>query len=278
MPDQAAQAGSERPQKDQSPYQLTLGHLYPDQLNLYGDRGNILVLRERCRWRGIDLHVRQLGVGDVLAPDEYDLLFIGGGQDKEQAPVAHDLREMKALGLRAAIEDDVPVLAVCGGYQLLAHYYRPAIGPDMPGLGIFDAWTIHKGLRVARCIGNIAIEWQGQTLVGFENHGGRTYLGSAKPLGKVLVGHGNNSEDHTEGAVYRNTFGTYLHGSLLPKNPHFADHLLLLALRRKYGAEAVLPLLDDTLEWRAHDTMLRRLKVTPLKHQSPEANLQQVGD
>lgn len=266
MRDHAAPTESENAKKDHPTYQLTLGHLYPDQLNLYGDRGNILVLRERSRWRGIDLQVRQMGVGDVLVPDEYDLLFIGGGQDKEQEPVAQDLREMKALGLRAAIEDDVPVLAVCGGYQLLAHYYRPAVGPDMPGLGVFDAWTIHKGLRVARCIGNIAIEWQGQTLVGFENHGGRTYLSSSKPLGKVLAGYGNNSEDHTEGAVYRNTFGTYLHGSLLPKNPHFADHLLLLALRRKYGPEVVLPSLDDTLEWRAHDTMLKRLKVTSPTH------------
>jgi CobQ-like glutamine amidotransferase family enzyme len=270
MPDRVVQPASESRQKDQPQYHLALGHLYPDQLNLYGDRGNILVLSERCRWRGIDLQVRPLGVGDALPPDDYDLLFIGGGQDKEQAPVAQDLHEIKAPGLRAAIEADMPVLAVCGGYQLLAHYYRPAVGPDMQGLGIFDAWTIHKGLRVARCIGNIAIEWQGQTLVGFENHGGRTYLGAASPLGKVLAGHGNNSEDHTEGAVYRNTFGTYLHGSLLPKNPHFADHLLLLALRRKYGADAVLPPLDDTLEWRAHETMLRRLKVRVPRRQSAE--------
>jgi CobQ-like glutamine amidotransferase family enzyme len=254
------------PDSERQPrYELTLGHLYPDQLNLYGDRGNILVLRQRCAWRGIALTVRQLGVGDALAPDEYDLLFIGGGQDKEQAPVAKDLKEMKAIGLWAAIEDNVPVLAVCGGYQLLAHYYRPAEGKDMPGLGVFDAWTIHKGKRVARCIGNIAIEWQGQTLVGFENHGGRTYLGTAKPLGKVLSGHGNNSEDKTEGAIYRSTFGTYLHGSLLPKNPHFADHLIRLSLRRKYGADATLPPLDDSLEWRAHDTMLRRLGVSPQK-------------
>ncbi len=284
MPDRAAQSASKSDPMDQPQYQLTqghyqltLGHLYPDQLNLYGDRGNILVLKQRCRWRGIDLQVRPLGVGDALAPDEYDLLFIGGGQDKEQAPVAQDLHDIKAVGLWAAIEDDMPVLAVCGAYQLLAHYYRPAVGPDMPGLGVFDAWAIHKGLRVARWNGNIAIEWQGQTLVGFENHGGRTYLGTSKPLGKVLAGHGNNSEDHTEGAVHRNTFGTYLHGSLLPKNPHFADHLLLLALRRKYGPDAVLPPLDDTLEWRAHDTMLRRLRVASKRQPSTPA-AQQVGN
>ena len=220
---------------------LTLGHLYPDQLNLYGDRGNILALQRRCGLRGIELRVVELGIGDALAPDEYDMLFIGGGQDKEQAPVAQDLLEIKSIGLWAAIEDDIPVLAVCGGYQLLAHYYRPAEGPDMRGLGVFDAWTIHKGAKEPRCTGDIAIDWNGNTLVGFENHGGRTYLGTAKPLGKVLRGHGNNAEDHTEGAVYRNSFGTYMHGSLLPKNPHFADHLIALALARTYGRSDSTP-------------------------------------
>ena len=277
----------------QSTLTLTLGHLYPDQLNLYGDRGNILTLRRRCQFRNIEMRVVGLGVGDALAPDEYDMLFIGGGQDKEQAPVAQDLYEIKGIGLWAAIEDDMPVLAVCGGYQLLAQYYRPAAGPDMRGLGVFDAWTIHKGPSTLRCIGDIAIRWEDKTLVGFENHGGRTYLGTAQPLGKVLKGHGNNSEDHTEGAVYRNAYGTYLHGSLLPKNPHFADHLIDLALRRKYGdhslptqepavyngnartptamdgqvalattveaAVTTLPPLEDTLEWEAHASLLERL-------------------
>jgi CobQ-like glutamine amidotransferase family enzyme len=264
---------------------LTLGHLYPDQLNLYGDRGNILTLRHRCQRRGIELRVVGLGLGDALAPDEYDMLFIGGGQDKEQAPVAQDLYEIKGIGLWAAIEDNMPVLAVCGGYQLLAHYYRPASGPDMRGLGVFDAWTIHKGSRVPRCIGDIAISWNGSTLVGFENHGGRTYLGTARPLGKVLKGHGNNAEDRTEGAVYRNTFGTYLHGSLLPKNPHFADYLIGLALKRTYDiseqefadlegektnesspskntdqkSPTILAPLNDALEWEAHASLLERL-------------------
>lgn len=269
---------------------LTLGHLYPDQLNLYGDRGNILVLSQRCRQRGIELRVVVLGIGDALAPDEYDMLFIGGGQDREQAPVAQDLHETKGIGLWAAIEDDMPVLAVCGGYQLLAHYYRPASGPDMRGLGVFDAWTIHKGPHVARCIGDIAISWNGSTLVGFENHGGRTYLGTAQPIGKVLRGYGNNAEDATEGAIYRNAYGTYMHGSLLPKNPHFADHLIELALQRKYGKKdwsdsaideagewtqevpsverlktanfdpslALTPL-DDRLEWEAHASLLERM-------------------
>ncbi|MBE3566061.1 MAG: glutamine amidotransferase [Thermogemmatispora sp.] len=266
---------------------LTLGHLYPDQLNLYGDRGNILTLKRRCELRGIELRVVGLGIGDALAPDEYDLLFIGGGQDKEQAPVAQDLFETKGIGLWAAIEDDMPVLAVCGGYQLLAHYYRPAEGPDMKGLGVFDAWTVHKGPRTPRCIGDVVISWNGMTIVGFENHGGRTYLGTARPLGKVLKGHGNNAEDGTEGAVYRNAYGTYLHGSLLPKNPHFADYLIGLALQRKYGLRRLTSLsmppgeilngstpaqltpvddpttllrpLDDRLEWQAHAAILERL-------------------
>ena len=261
-------------------YTLTLGHLYPDQLNLYGDRGNIVTLRRRCEMRGIELRIVGLGIGDALAPDEYDMLFIGGGQDKEQGPVAQDLYEIKGIGLWAAIEDEMHVLAVCGGFQLLAHYYRPASGPDMRGLGVFDAWTVHKGANVPRCIGDVAISWNGSTLVGFENHGGRTYLGTAKPLGKVLKGHGNNSEDGTEGAIYRNTFGTYMHGSLLPKNPHFADYLIRLSLQRTYGVSrlpgasyngsqssknngrdpsALLTPLDDTLEWEAHAFLLERL-------------------
>lgn len=277
--------------RDDIPSQLTLtlGHLYPDQLNLYGDRGNILVLRQRCQLRGIRLRVVELGIGDALAPDEYDMLFIGGGQDKEQAPVSQDLYDIKGIGLWAAIEDDMPVLAVCGGFQLLAQYYRPARGPDMKGLGVFDAWTIHKGPRAPRCVGDVAIRWHGGTLVGFENHGGRTYLGTARPLGKVLKGSGNNAEDGTEGAIYRHAYGTYMHGSLLPKNPHFADYLLQLALQRKYGAnerdwtaevfvstdeknDGSIPLepsqdtlstaltpLNDTLEWEAHAFLLERM-------------------
>jgi lipid II isoglutaminyl synthase (glutamine-hydrolysing) len=247
---------------DPQPMTLTLGHLYPDQLNIYGDRGNIITLRQRCAWRGIALRVVSLELGDALESEAYDLLFIGGGQDKEQTEVARDLRERKAEGLRTAVEADMPVLAVCGGYQLLQRAYRPAEGPTLEGVGIFDAETIHRGKQVARCVGNIAIRWEGATIVGFENHGGRTYLGpGVRPLGQVLAGHGNNSEDHQEGAIYRNTYGTYIHGSLLPKNPHVADHLLGLALRRRCGPAATLAPLDDALEWQAHEAMLRRLGV-----------------
>ncbi len=245
---------------------LRLGHLYPDQLNVYGDRGNIITLRQRCRWRGIMLDVLPLQLGDELVPERYDMLFIGGGQDREQDEVARDLREKKSAGLRAAVEADMPVLAVCGGYQLLARYYRPAVGPELPGAAIFDAWTVHSGKEVARCVGNVALSWRESTLVGFENHGGRTFLApGAEPLGRVLAVHGNNSEDHLEGCVYRNTFGTYLHGSLLPKNPHFADYLIQLALQRRYGidsVEATLAPLDDSAEWQAHRAMLQRLGVS----------------
>jgi len=253
---------------------LTLGHLYPDQLNVYGDRGNIITLTRRCRWRGIDLRIVALDLGDDFDPVAYDLLFIGGGQDKEQGEVARDLREVKAAGLRAAVDDGMPVLAVCGGYQLFARFYRPAEGPDLVGVGIFDAETIHRGKRVARCVGNVGLGWEDRTLVGFENHGGRTYLGpGAHPLGHVLAGHGNNSEDKTEGCVYRHTYGTYLHGSLLPKNPHFADHLLALALQRRYPPDdprTRLAALDDSLEWQAHTVMLRRLGITPRPHARPQ--------
>ena len=249
--------------------ELRIGHLYPDQLNMYGDRGNIITLRQRCAWRGVTLRHVTLDLGDTLRPADFDMLFIGGGQDKEQVEVARDLREVKGSAIREAVESDMPMLGVCGGYQFLAKYYKPAEGPELEGLGILDAWTIHRGKSVARCIGNVALQWGDQTLVGFENHGGRTYLGEgARPLGRVLYGHGNNSEDHQEGCVYRNTIGTYLHGSLLPKNPHLADHLIRLALERRYGSEAdrFMTPLDDTREWQAHDAMLRRLGITPRKH------------
>lgn len=236
---------------------LRLAHLYPDHMNLYGDRGNVLCLAARCRWRGIEMEVDALGLSDRLAPDAYDVVFVGGGPDREQQRVAQDLLATKAEGLREAVERDVVVLAVCGGYQLLGHYYRPAEGPDLPGLGIFDLTTAHPGPRVPRCIGNLLARWGEHTLVGFENHGGRTHLGpGARPLATVVKGFGNNGKDRTEGAVYRNAFGTYLHGSFLPKNPRFADHLIGLALARK-GIQQPPPPLDDAVEFRAHQAAVR---------------------
>ncbi|HXG41968.1 MAG TPA: glutamine amidotransferase [Dehalococcoidia bacterium] len=243
---------------------LRLSWLYPRHMNIYGDRGNIIVLRERCAARGIELEVEELGPGDPLDPVRYDIYFLGGAQDREQRLVACDLVAQKGPALREAVEDGAVVLAVCGGYQLLGRFYRTAEGEELPGLGLFDAWTVHPGPGVRRFIGNVAVSWERGTLVGFENHGGRTYLGpGARPLGRVLAGYGNNGEDGGEGAVYRNAFGTYLHGPLLPKNPHLADHLISLAIARRYG-EVPLPPLDDALAWSAHRRALRLARRRPI--------------
>jgi CobQ-like glutamine amidotransferase family enzyme len=237
---------------------LRLAHLYPKLMNLYGDRGNILSLRRRCQQRGITLVVDELELGEALDPAAYDLIFIGGAQDREQRRVAADLLETKAEALHQAVQQGVVLLAVCGGYQLLGRYYRPAAGEELAGVGVFDAWTVHPGPAAKRFIGNVAVRWQGGTLVGFENHGGRTYLGpSARPLATVIAGFGNNGRDGSEGVVQgESAFGTYLHGSLLPKNPRFADHLIAQALRRRYGEVDLSPL-DDALEERAHAEAVR---------------------
>lgn len=232
---------------------LTIGHLYPDLMNLYGDSGNTICLVRRCQWRGVDVEVKE---------NSPDILFMGGGQDRQQKIVAEDLKKGRGEEIKEFIESGGVGLFICGGYQLMGKFYRPVEGPNLKGLGVFDIETCHFGKSKPRCIGDVVIEWQGKTLVGFENHGGRTYLGGGvRPLGRVLYGHGNNSEDGTEGAVYKNAFGTYLHGALLPKNPHFADYLIELALKNKYGPSVKLDPLDDTLEWQAHNTVLQKLNL-----------------
>ncbi|MGH2585270.1 MAG: type 1 glutamine amidotransferase [Dehalococcoidia bacterium] len=237
---------------------VRLAHLYPTLMNLYGDRGNIITLRRRCGARGIHLEVTDLGLGDPFDPTAYDLVFIGGGQDREQRRIADDLIAVKGRPIRAAAADGMPMLAVCGGYQLFGRSYQPGAGEELPGLGIFPIATVHPGGSVPRCIGNVEAAWEGGTLVGFENHGGRTYLEEgARPLARVAAGFGNNGEDGTEGAVVDNVYGTYLHGSLLPKNPAFADHMILLALKRRSGDDMTLAPLDDHLEARAHDDAAR---------------------
>jgi CobQ-like glutamine amidotransferase family enzyme len=235
---------------------LRLAHLYPKLMNIYGDRGNILCLERRCRERGIGFELAELGLGDPLNPKEVDLIFIGGAQDREQRRVADDLA-LKSEALREASAAGVVVLAVCGGYQLLGRYYRTAEGEELPGVGVFPLFTAHPGPGAKRFIGNVVVDWEGGTLVGFENHGGRTYLeDGARPLGRVVAGFGNNGEDGGEGAVIGNAYGTYLHGSLLPKNPRFADHLIETALRRRYKRLELVPL-DDRVEEMAHAAAVR---------------------
>ena len=236
---------------------LRLAHLYPKLMNIYGDRGNILCFQRRTTHREIEFELTELSLGDAFDPAAYDLVFIGGAQDAEQRRVADDLRQVKGEALREYVEGNGVLLAVCGGYQLVGAYYRDADGRDLPGVGLLDLWTEHPGPGAKRFIGNVVIEREGETLVGFENHGGRTHLGAgARPLGRVVTGFGNNGIDGGEGAVYRNVFGTYLHGSLLPKNPRFADELIALALAGQNGEVRLAPL-DDMVEMQAHAEALR---------------------
>jgi CobQ-like glutamine amidotransferase family enzyme len=184
---------------------IRLAHLYPNLMNLYGDRGNIITLRRRCEARGIRLEVTELGLGESFDPDAYDLVFIGGGQDREQRRIADDLLEVKGVALREAAAAGLPMLTVCGGYQLFGRSYQPAAGEELPGLGIFPMRTVHPGEEAPRCIGNVEAAWGDGTLVGFENHGGRTYLDEGgQPLARVRAGYGNNGEDGGEGAVVGN--------------------------------------------------------------------------
>ncbi len=239
---------------------VRLAYLYPDLMNLYADRGNVICLRQRARWRGIDLRVDRIGWGDRVA-SRYDLYVIGGGQDREQQLASRGLTHENADAILRDLGDGAAMLAVCGGYQLMAREYRAASGAVLAGLGVFDAVTEHPGERVPRCIGNIACRWRGAYLVGFENHGGRTYLGGgSEPLAQVIKGHGNNTSDGTEGALSGRAIGTYLHGAVLPKNPHLADHLLSMALERAAPGFVLEPL-DDRDEWRAHWAALRLLGV-----------------
>jgi lipid II isoglutaminyl synthase (glutamine-hydrolysing) len=225
--------------------------LYPDLLNIYADRGNLLLLQRRCEWRGLGFELAGVGLGDPLDPDAHDLFYIGGGQDRDQALCARDMVDTKRDALHAAAARGAVVFAVCGGYQLLGHGYAMG-GERLPGVGLVDLETVRE--EGPRLIGNVAIELQdGQVLAGFENHGGRTRLGpGARPLGRVLRGHGNDGRSGFEGVLggQRDTVvGTYLHGPLLPKNAHFADWLTATALGMERGE---LARLDDSLESAAH--------------------------
>lgn len=264
-------------------HMLTLGWLYPDLMSTYGDRGNIIVLQKRAEWRGIEVKVERLNLGfshKQLAI--CNLLFMGGAQDQQQKIVSEDLKKKRDI-LSEMIENEIPGLYICGAYQFLGKYYKEADGTIIDGLSILDLYTENPGETSPRLIGNIIIEphdlinhsYQSgeksssipyteysiqNTLIGFENHGGRTYLGeNVKPLGTVKVGFGNNGIDKTEGAVYKSSFGSYLHGPILPKNPHLADYLLKLALEKKYKKKINLSPLDDSLEWEAHNAIVNRL-------------------
>ncbi len=236
--------------------QLRLAHLYPRMLNIYGDLGNVLTIQKRCEWRDIDITIDQIEIGDPMS--EHDIYFIGGGQDAQQIAVAKELQKNKAF-LQNEQNMNAVFLAICGGYQLLGHYYQPQDGERLEGIGLLDAYTVAGPNRF---IGNVTAEvdyLKKKTLVGFENHSGLTYLnGKTKPISHVIIGKGNNGKDKTEGARYKNVFGTYLHGSFLPKNPHFADYLIELALQKKYGVEMELESLDDSLEYYAHVSVVEK--------------------
>jgi CobQ-like glutamine amidotransferase family enzyme len=236
--------------------ELRLLALYPEQMNIYADRGNIVFLRRRCGWRGIGFSHTSAGPGEPIDPSAHDLIYIGGGQDRDQRAVAADMVATKRDALAAAVGDGTVLLAVCGGYQLLGHSYQ--LGAErLSGLGLADLETVRE--PGPRLIGNVAIEVEldggPRTVAGFENHGGRTHLGpGAEPLGRVLSGFGNNGGDGLEGVHSGNLIGTYLHGPLLPKNAWLADHLIELALERRYGARPELEPLDDELERAAHES------------------------
>ncbi len=257
--------------------ELHICHLYADLMNTYGDDGNIICLRNRCLWRNIKVTIDQVTIGGSIDPDKYDLYFFGGGQDQQQARVSKDLKLHNGQKLKAAAQKGAVILAICGGYQLLGNYYQPKLGPKLDGVGLLNMETIASDKRM---IGNVVVKLNPQLLqkiaqiytwrppehlehlVGFENHSGQTILNEGvNSLGKVIIGRGNNGNDGTEGAYWENIYGCYLHGSFLPKNPHFADWLIYLALKRRYP-QIFLDVLDDNLEWQAHFAALKRARQT----------------
>jgi CobQ-like glutamine amidotransferase family enzyme len=247
---------------------IRVGHLYPDYLNIYADRGNIAVLARRAAWRGHELDVEAVSMGDELRPGAHDLLYVGGGQDREQALVAVDLAA-KGAAVREAAAGGAAVLAVCGGFQLLGRFYRDRDGTELPGIGLFPLHTVAGEQRM---IGDVLLdcEWSGRTLAGFENHAGRTRLDAgAKPLGRVVHGFGNDGESGFEGCRLERAVGTYLHGPLLPRNPWLADWLLAQALAHATGEEAPgLAALDDELEEAAHRVAASRARGRGGRHGS----------
>lgn len=237
--------------------ELKICHLYPDVLDFNGDRGNIICLEKRLEWRGIDVQTTSVKMGETLELSGFDLVYMGGAQDMEQEMLLQELKSGKAEELLAAANDGLTFLAACGGYQLMGVYYETADGRRRGGIGGVDFYTVAGKERMT---GNFSFRCSGFEVVGFENHSGKTYLGSGvEPLGAVKAGFGNNGEDKTEGVHYKNIFGTYSHGPVLPKNPQLADLILKTALERKYGSAELEPL-NDEAEKLAHAEMSKRLE------------------
>ncbi|NLT11349.1 MAG: glutamine amidotransferase [Clostridiaceae bacterium] len=233
-----------------SKYSLKICHLYPDLLNLYGDRGNILALSYRAGLRDIDTEIVALSMGQSFEKDQYDIVFFGGGQDAEQKMIRRDLVTVKGEAVKEAVEEGMVFLCICGGYQMMGHYYQEQDGEKIDCLGALNVYT---EARKQRFIGNTEYRCElpinDPIIYGFENHSGRTYLGdNVRPLAKVVYGKGNNGEDGTEGAVYKNVIASYSHGSLLPKNPELCDYILTLALKRRFGEDFTLKPADNQFE------------------------------
>jgi CobQ-like glutamine amidotransferase family enzyme len=248
-------------------YKLTIAWLYPDLMSTYGDRGNIFVFKKQCEWRNIDVKIEEITLETSLSVlYQCDLLFMGGAQDRQQKLAGPDLIHHKGPVIKELLNKNIPALFVCAAYQAVGHYYRPYKGDDIPGAGIFDLTTHHPGDQAKRFIGNVAAEilepekLSGTVIVGFENHGGRTKLGPLmSPFAKVKAGYGNNGEDGYEGAVYKNAIGSYFHGPLLTKNPSIAVWLISRALEVKYGKRVELERLNETLEKKARENILKRI-------------------
>ena len=233
-------------------WSLRIAHLYSNVMNIYGDRGNTIALQYRAQLHGIQCQISKIEKGEEFEPHNFDIVVIGGGQDREQEYISTDLAR-HSQSLMHAVEDGQPMLAVCGGFQLFGKSYEKANGQKITGLGIFDIESIHPGENTKRCIGNVLLQTDFGEVVGFENHGGRSYLAKTqKPFGTVITGNGNNSEDNYEGAQTHNAIGTYLHGSLLPRNPKITDFILETALHRKYNKDITLPTLKNLIEEAAH--------------------------
>lgn len=257
-------------------FSVRIAWLYPDLMSTYGDRGNVIVLEKRCQWRDIDAEVVPITLETHNSSlSNSDLIFMGGAQDRQQKLAGEDFLKQKGPVVKKMVEAGIPALFVCAAYQFVGHYYKPYQGEKIPGAGIFDLYTEHPGDQAKRLIGNVVAEIidislsggpsndsgrLSKTIIGFENHGGKTYLGpNMKPLAKVIRGYGNNGEDGFEGAVYKNSIGSYFHGPLLPKNPAIADWLIRKSLEAKYDKKVLLSILDASDSDKARNTIIKRI-------------------